>query len=170
MPTFNIALRYVPSCLQWILMVMEWFLPNTFSRKKPGVTMRGQLASTRACKMLPGSEKLCQDTTSDQPNILVSYFCLPEVARRVLSVVTARCPSHHLTVTAAESSPGQQCPAAAGAAGASSSRTTVGTRATVSPCDWGGGDSCTAQSVPVSPCLRVSVSPGGEGGEGGGPQ
>ena len=47
-------------------MVMEWFLPNTFSRKKPGVTMRGQLASTRACKMLPGSEKLCQDTTSDQ--------------------------------------------------------------------------------------------------------
>ena len=42
LPTFNIALRYVPSCLQWILMVMEWFLPNTFSRKKPGVTIRGQ--------------------------------------------------------------------------------------------------------------------------------
>ena len=67
-------------------MVMEWFLPNTFSRKKPGVTMRGQLASTRVCKMLPGSEKFCEDTTSDQPNILVSYFCWPAVARRVLSM------------------------------------------------------------------------------------
>ena len=67
-------------------MVMEWFLPNTFSRKKAGVTMRGQLASTRVCKMLPGSEKFCEDTTSDQPNILVSYFCWPAVARRVLSM------------------------------------------------------------------------------------
>ena len=153
MPTFNIALRYVPSCLQWILMVMEWFLPNTFSRKKPGVTVRGQLASTRACKMLPGSEKLSQDTISDQrPAQYSRVIFLPTrggqasaecgdspVSQSPLVTTSPLLQQSHL-LPVSSGGQEQQGPAAAAPPWEHEN--------TVSPCDWGGGDSCTAAVSP----------------------
>ena len=129
---------------------MEWFLPNTFSRKNPGVTMRGQLASTRVCKMLPGSEKFCEDTTSDQPNILVSYFCRPAVARRVLSAECSDSPVTTSTrpVTAAESSPGPASSGGQEPAGASRGRAPPWEHSPQFLPVAGGGDSCTATVSP----------------------